>query len=257
MRNATHAAPLWGRRRALFGLSLGLTFFLVGTFPAAADELRMAKQIRLKPRGLAQLGSGDAYGTLTTSVDGDQVRMVLSNLKEGGTSETQQLRTTVKKSDLSLVSSTLIDVVSGKKLRSMERKIGESVFGDKRVEVFEFKEFKDNGVTTTEPSVEFKVVDFISAILVAANMVAKGGASPVAYSMLRDRSVTKVIMTAEGEEQVGGRPGRIVRVAPPDNPKGGLVYVIARTDDGRYYPALLRAATEKGLIELEGIPGND
>jgi hypothetical protein len=150
--------------------------------------------------------------------------------------------------------STVYDQVKAQAVRVMERKIGTSILDNNKAEIFEYKETKDGKTTTTEPYVEFKVVDFVSVMLVAADAIERKETQPIDLSMLRDRSVVRVTLKIVGEETVGGRPGTLVKVAPPNNPSGGISYVISQTNDGTYYPARISVETSSGLVQLDGLP---
>lgn len=219
----------------------------------AADDVPFVGLVTFTAKGMAQL-AGSGTGSLSTTTDGKNFRMRLSNVAAGGATGKTELVTVARKSDLALESSVIYDVVKGAKEREMKRKKAKSVLDDKETDVFEYTEVKDGNVTRTEPYVEFKVVDFISVMLVAADAVHHSKKQPQDLSMLRDRSVRRVKLSIVGQETVDKRPATRFRVAPFDNPEGGIVYVIAKTADGKYYPALISAQTDQGLVELEGKP---
>ncbi len=230
-----------------------------GLWPVVAsgnERLTFPTAVTLKPLGIA--GMSGVQGTLIFKITPQFIELQLANLAVAGTTERQELRTKVRRSDFNLELSTVMDVIEGKPVRSMERKKEVSLLNTspnaKPVDVFSFKEFKDARPTITEPTVEHKVVDFISVILVAADLVSRDDNQPIMLSMLRDRSLTNVVTAIEGEETVGGKPGTRVRVSPPDNPNAGLRYVISKTPDGRYYPSMIRATFNGATIEIEGIP---
>lgn len=218
-----------------------------------ADDLKFVPFVQFKL--VSTFGGGDV-GSLTTTVgpkEIKEIKMRLSNVAVAGADNSQDLITEVDKSDFSLISSTIYDAAKGS-LRKMQRKVGTSMLDNSKADIFEYKEIKDGRTTTTEPYVEFKVVDFISVILLAADAINRKETQPADLSMLRDRSVTRVTMKVVGQETIGGRKGTIVRVAPPDNPGGGISYTIARTEDGSYYPARISVDTSRGLVQLDGQP---
>jgi hypothetical protein len=243
--------------RSAFGIfshQFILCFFVFLGAPvhsSQADELKFVPVVQFKL--VSTFGGGDV-GSLSTTVGAKDIQMRLSNVAVAGADKTQELISRIDKSNLSLISSIIHDVVKGQNLREMQRKVGTSLLDNSKADIFEFKEVKDGRVTTTEPYVEFKVVDFISVIYFAADAINRKETQPVDLSMLRDRSVTRVTMKISGQETIGGRPGTVVRVAPPDNPSGGISYTIARTDDGSYYPARISVETSKGLVQLDGQP---
>ena len=243
-------------RRSFLG---AVTLLAAGLCPVVVrgnDRLTFPTAVTLKPLGIA--GMSGTQGTLIFKITPKYIELQLANLSAAGTTERQELRTKVRRSDFSLESSTVMDVVEGKPVRSMERRQEPSLLNTspnaKPVDVFSFKEFKDARPTVTEPTVEHKVVDFISVILVAADLVSREDTQPLMLSILRDRSLTNVVTAIEGEETVSGKPGTRVRVSPPDNPNAGLRYVISKTPDGRYYPSMIRATVNGGTVEIEGIP---
>jgi hypothetical protein len=244
---------------ALVGTGLSYRFIvLLSAFWAcsagATDDLRFVPLVQFRLGSV--LGSvAGGLGSLSTRFDTQQgIRMRLTNVAAAGADKSQELLTLVDRSDLSLINSVVNDVVKGKRIRMMQRKVGTSILDNKKTDIFEFTELEDGRITTTEPYVEFKVVDFLSVMLVAADAVHRKVAKPIDLSMLRERSVTRVTLRIVGPETVGGRPGTIVRVVPPDNPNGGVEFVICQTNDGSYYPARIRVETGSGLVELEGLP---
>ena len=240
-----------GKARSLFSLSV-LATLASSVLPIGsshADELRFAPLVQFKLA--STFGAGDV-GTLTTASTGKDIQMVLSNVAMSGTGQTQELQTEVDKGDLSLIRSQIYDVAKGRPIRVMERKTGTSIMGNANADLFVYHEYGDTHETTTEPHVEFKVVDFVSVILIAADAINRKDMQPIDLSMLRDRSVTRVILRITGQEKVGNRQGTVVRVSPPDNPTGGIVYTIAQTDDGSYFPARISAETSHGHVQLDG-----
>jgi hypothetical protein len=231
--------------------SLILSLMVTSAGSVQADELRFAKDVQFKL--VSTFGGGDVGG-LATTFGPKEIIMTLSNVAAAGADKNQELVTKVDRSDFSLISSTIVDVLKGKKIREMRRKVGTSMLDNSKADIFEFEEFKDGRTTTTEPYIEFKVADFISVILLAADAVHRKDTQPADISMLRDRSVVRVVMRITGQETIGGRPGTIVKVAPPDNPAGGINYTISRTDDGVYYPARISVETSRGLVQLDGLP---
>jgi hypothetical protein len=219
----------------------------------AADAVRFVPFVQFKPASVLAQVAGTT-GSLATTTSAKEIQMRLSNVSAGGADKSQELITKVDRGDLSLRSSIIYDVVKGQEIRKMQRKIDKSVLDNKDAEIFEYTELKDGKATRTEPYAEFKVVDFLSVILVAADAVQRNDPKPVDLSMLRDRSVTRVILSFEGDVTVGGRPGTKVRVASPGNPTGGISYVIGKTAEGLYFPARISVDTDKGLVELEGQP---
>jgi hypothetical protein len=213
-----------------------------------ADEIRFAPFVSFKTFGVGEVG------TLKTKAGANDIEMTLSNVAIGGADKTQELQTLVDRKDLSLIQSNVYDPVKGKHIRTMQRKTGQSTFGTGKAELFEYKEMVGNNTTVTEPYVQFKVADFVSIMLIAADAINRDAKQPVDISMLRDRSVTRVVMTIAGQESVGDRQGTIVKVAPPDNPSGGITYVLARTGNGAFYPAKISAETPRGAVVLEGSP---
>jgi hypothetical protein len=257
------AAARWGRRSVTGAVPLvvGLVATsLLGLAASANDKLTFVAGVKLKPVGVAQL-AGAPEGTLYFKVIADKVELRLANVPDAGAKQEQELRTQVRRVDFGLLTSRVDDVVAGKTLREMKRKQEVSLLDQspnaKPVDVFEFRLFTDSRSTVTEPVVEHRVVDFISAIMVAADAVARPDKTPQLLSMLRDRSITNVVMTVEGAEPAkGNRPAGVrVRVASPADPtKGGIVYVIAQDKSGHYYPALISIGTSAGQVEIEGSP---
>ena len=251
------------RRAAVRGLILWLgggsfcvfMLLLVAAISAdssRADTFRFVGFVQFKLSGLGQITG--ATGSLSTTTSEKEIQMRLSNVSVGGADKTQELVTRVDRSNLVLRSSIIYDVVKGVAIRTMQRKTDKSMLDNKETDIFEYTELKDGRATRTEPYVEYKVADFLSVMLIAADAIHRKETRPIDLSMLRDRSVTRVTLTIGGEETVGGRPGTMVRVAPPDNPTGGIGYVIGRTNDGSYFPARISVATDRGLVELEGQP---
>jgi hypothetical protein len=228
-----------------------LLLVLASTGAVRADELRFAPLVQFKL--VSTFGAGEV-GSLSTEFDSKEVRMRLSNVAAAGADKSQELITKVDRSDLSLISSGIYDLQKGQFVRRMLRKVGKSMLDNSKAEIFEFTETKDGRVTSTEPYVEFKVADFISVMLLAADAINRKDVQPTDISMLRDRSVVRVTMKITGQETIGGRPGTIVKVAPPDNPTGGISYTISRTDEGVYYPARISVETSRGLVQLDGLP---
>ncbi len=219
--------------------------------PTLADDFRFAPFVTFRLNSAVAAGE---QGTLATKITDKDIQMRLANVSAAGADKSQEMWTFVDKSDLSLIQSVIYDPVNDKKLRLMVRKSASSILDNKKTDVFEYTETKDGKLTTTEPYVEFKVVDFLSVMLVAAEAIHRKDTKNVDLSMLRDRSVTRVVMHTVGPENVGGQSGTHIRVAPPDNPTGGVSYVIARTRDGTYYPARIRMQTSQGPVQLEGLP---
>jgi len=209
--------------------------------------------VQFKPASMMAQVAGTT-GSLSTKESEKEIQMRLTNVSAGGADKSQELITRVDKTDLSLRSSIIYDVVKGVEIRKMQRKIDKSVLDNKDAEVFEYTENKDGQATRTEPYAQFKVVDFLSVMLIAADAVHRKATSPIDLSMLRDRSVTRVILSFAGEATVGGKVGTKVRVAPPDNPTGGISYVISKTSEGLYFPSRISVETDRGLVELEGLP---
>lgn len=225
---------------------------VTGSSSAQADDaLKFAKLIKIQPSGGLAAAAG-AAGSLATKEDSNFFDLRLSNVSVGGASGATELRTRVNRASLGLESSIVYDLVKGEPVRKMVRKTDKSELDGKDTDVFEFTEFSDKNVTKTEPFIEFKVVDFISVMLVAADAINRNDLNPQDLSMLRDRSVRRVTMTFAGQKAVGKQKGTLVRVAPPDNPSGGISYVIGRSPDGSYYPLLISAQTDQGAIDLEG-----
>jgi hypothetical protein len=152
---------------------------------------------------------------------------------------------------LSLISSEIYDIVRGVIDWKMERKSGKSQLDGTKTELFEYAR-ESSEVTTI--AAEFKVVDFLSVLLVAADAISRNNTRPMDLSMLRDRSVTRVILKVGGQQTIHGHSGIEVRVAPPDNPSGAIGYVIACTNDGSYYPTRISIETGNGTVTLEGRP---
>ena len=228
----------------------GLLFSCLLAGNCRAEELRFAPLVHLKL--VSPVGAGDV-GTLATEFTGNEIHMTLDNVAAGGASNAQELQTRLDRKDLSLLSSRIYDVVKGKPIRQMVRKTGTSLLGGGKAELFEYKEFSDGDkVTVTEPYVEFKVADFVSVMLIAADAINRQDLRPIDVSLLRDRSVVRATVKIVGPDTVGGHQGTVVRVAPPDNPTGGIAYTIAKTDDGAYFPATIRAETTSGTVELAG-----
>jgi len=232
---------------------LGLFAVLLSSAPlirgSQAEEVRFAPLVHFK---LASTFGAGEIGTLKTTFNAKDIEMVLTNVAVAGADKAQQLLTLVDRSDLSLIQSRVYDQAKGKPIREMVRKIGTSILGSGKAEIFEYREFSDGKVTTTEPYIQFKVADFVSVMLIAADAINRKDMQPADVSMLRDRSVTRVILRITGQETVGDRQGTVVRVAPPDNPSGGIAYTIARTDDGAYFPARISVETSRGLVQLDG-----
>jgi hypothetical protein len=234
------------------------SFLLVLTasaVPGRAQDFKLVETVTFKLSGpLAPVGGN--VGTLITKVREKDIVMTLSNIAAGGASETQEIQTLIDRSDLSLISSHVNDVVKGLPIRMMDRTTDISVLDGKPTTVFKFREFKDGRPTVTEPFVEFRVADFLSAAVIAADIVHRQEKGAVDLSMLRDRSVSRVIMRNVGTETVtGNRPGTKVLVTAPGN-QIGITYTIARTDDGAYYPARISTPSVGGLpaATLDGSP---
>lgn len=230
-----------------------LSFFAASIVPGRADPIRFAALVQFKLVSALGALAGDVP-SLKTTVNNTGIQMTLSNMAAAGADKGQELVAVVDKSNLSLISSVVYDLSKGAPIRRMQRKVGTSILDNNKAEIFEYMEIKDGKPTTTEPYVEFKVVDFLSVMLVAADAVERNETQPINLSMLRDRSVVRVTLKVMGPETVGGRPGTMVRVAPPDNPNGGIGYVIGRTNDGTYYPARISVETSRGLVQLDGLP---
>jgi hypothetical protein len=96
------------------------------------------------------------------------------------------------------------------------------------------------------------LVDFLSVMLVGADAVNRGETQPIDLSMLRNRSVTRMIMRIAGEEAVGPYAGELVRVEPPDKPKGGIAFVIAKTEDGASFR---RRSVHQQAVDLSILTG--
>jgi hypothetical protein len=218
-----------------------------------AEEFRFVPVVIFKlasPLG----GLAGSVGTLSTKIGEKDIRMRLTNVAAAGADGSQELDTVVDKSDLSLIRSDIADVVKGDIVRRMERKSAPSIIDGKPTTVFVYKERKDGKETVTEPFVEFMVADFLSVMVVAADAIHQQKKGPVKLSMLRDRSVSSVVMEIEGPETVGGRDGTKVLVHAREN-RAGITYVIARTNDGAYYPARITVdIPNKGPATLDGSP---
>ena len=246
------AAREWIRLLVL-ALFLGVAS-IVASIPASADTVRFAKLVQFKAHSAAAQMAG-ATGSLATNTTASEIQMRLTNVAVGGTTEAQELVTKVNAKSLQLNSSIIADVVKGHVVRVMRKKRQASSLDGKDTDVFVYSERSDNNrETVSEPFIEYKVADFLSVMLIAADALKAGKTTPINLSMLRDRSVTHVVMKFGGSETVDGVQARVVHVASPKNPQAGITYLIGRTAGGEYYPALLRVGSHVGMIELKGTP---
>ena len=230
------------------------SFFVASADPGRAEPIRFASFVNFRLASTLGALAGEVGSLKTTVTKGVGIQMTLSNVAAAGASKGQELIALVDPNNLSLISSVTYDHAKGAPIRTMRRKVSTSILDNSKSEVFEYVETKDGKPTITEPYVEFKVVDFMSVMLVAADAIERKEAEPIDLSMLRDRSVVRVTLKIVGPETVGGKPVTLVKVAPPDNPTGGITYAMGRTSDGAYYPARISVETGQGPVQLDGLP---
>jgi hypothetical protein len=221
------------------------------TASSASAQLSFAERVDFTAKsGIAKMMS--AKGTLLTRASGKSITMRLSNLSVAGATDTVELITIVDAKTLVLERSQAFDMAKDVVLREMKKKVDKSVLDGQMTDIFEFREYSNDAVTTTEPFIEYRVADFLSLMLIAADAIERGDLKQQDVSVYRDRSVNRAVMTFSADPQGNGRTA--VKVAPPDNPDGGLTYVIAKSPMGRYYPAEIRVNSDSGAVELIGVP---
>lgn len=230
-------------------LPLILSFAACSFSSASAQSFVFADRVDFAAKsGMASIVN--AKGTLSTRVSGKSITMRLTNVSIAGATDTVELITTVDAKTLILEKSQAYDISKDIVLRQMARKTDKSQLDGRMTDVFEFTEYANKAVTRTEPYIEFRVVDFLSMMLVAAEAVSRGDLKPQDLSVFRDRSVSRAKMVFSADAPEAGQT--LVKVSPPDNPSNGIVYVLAQTSEGAYYPAEIRVRTDEGTIELVG-----
>lgn len=215
-------------------LRLSLLLLIISACPTLAQDLRFVPLVKFKAsNGFAQFSAGS--GTLSTTVL-DVPPEIIMTMTNVGALGPYEMFAQVRKSDLSLLRSYIRNA-QNKFVRRIVRKDAPSAINGKMTTVFEYTEYTDTGAPiTTESFVDFPVADLVSVILLAADAVHRRDQGPINLSMVRDRSISPVVMTVDGTEAVGSRLGTRVVVKAPGKDRG-FTYVIAQTEDGSYYPA--------------------